>query len=92
MEVIPSKRFFKELRKCPTNVQLQTMSLIQTFENARSIEQIPDIKKLGGYKHYYRVRIGCYRVGVKFEAGTVKVLYLLTIQPRGDIYKTFPPD
>ncbi|MCE6991297.1 type II toxin-antitoxin system RelE/ParE family toxin [Dyadobacter sp. CY323] len=92
MEVIPSKRFFKELRKCPKHIRSQAIDLIDTFENAKSIDEISDIRKMAGYKKYYRVRIGDYRVGVKFETTTIKILYVLTVQPRGDFYKTFPPD
>lgn len=91
MEIILSKRFFKELRKCPPNIQLQVKSLIEIAENADNIDAIPDIKKLAGFKDYYRVRLGGYRVGVKYESGQMKVLYILTVQSRGDVYKSFPP-
>jgi len=91
MEVILSKRFFKELRKCPKNIQLQTKSLVEIAEKVTVLEEIPDIKKMTGYRDYYRIRVGGYRIGVKCESGIINVLYILTVQPRGDVYKTFPP-
>jgi mRNA interferase RelE/StbE len=91
MEIIASKRFVKELRKCPINIQIQAKGLLAIASEAESIEEIPDIKKLAGYKDYYRVRLGGWRIGLQMESGIVKILYVMTIRPRGDVYKTFPP-
>ncbi len=91
MEVIASKRFLKELRKCPSNIQVQIKNFITIAETEVNIENMPDMKKMSGYKDYYRVRVGSWRIGIKLESGIVQLLYLLTVQPRGDVYKTFPP-
>ncbi|HEV7383215.1 MAG TPA: hypothetical protein VGN64_25635 [Dyadobacter sp.] len=91
MEIIASKRFVKELKKCPLNIQIQAKGLLAIASQAGNIEEIPDIKKLAGYKDYFRVRLGGWRIGLQCESGIVRVLYVMTIRPRGDIYKTFPP-
>ncbi len=58
------------------------------FENAKSLTELSNIKKLTGYKFYYRVRIGEYRLG--FEKITENTLRLIIIAHRKDIYKLFP--
>jgi mRNA interferase RelE/StbE len=61
---------------------------ILNIEKADKIEDIPGIKKLSGYKSYYRIRIGDYRLG--FEKIDPKKVRIIIIAHRKDIYKTFP--
>ena len=48
-----------------------------------------DIKPMQGYNDgRMRLRVGKYRVVYRYEVdGTVKILYIIDIAPRGDIYK-----
>ena len=48
-----------------------------------------DIKPMQGYNDgRMRLRVGKYRVVYRYEVdGTVKILYIIDIGPRGDIYK-----
>ena len=57
-------------------------------ENAKTIQEIPNTKKLTGYKNYYRIKIGDYRVG--FERINKTTIRLIIIANRKDIYRKFP--
>jgi len=61
---------------------------ILVFENATSIDEIPNVKKLTGYKYYYRVRVGEYRIG--FEQINRETIRLIIAANRKDIYRKFP--
>jgi mRNA interferase RelE/StbE len=52
-----------------------------------SIMQIPNIKKLKGFKSAYRIRMGDYRIGIIFQHRTV---YFMAFANRKDIYRIFP--
>ncbi|MBN1768316.1 MAG: type II toxin-antitoxin system RelE/ParE family toxin [Prolixibacteraceae bacterium] len=45
-------------------------------------------KKLQGYKNYYRVRIGNYRLGFELIDGTIVLIIL--VAHRKEIYRKFP--
>lgn len=61
---------------------------ISNFEKAESVQEISNIKKLTGFKDYYRIRIGDYRLG--FELMNTDTIRLIVIAHRKDIYKKFP--
>jgi len=62
---------------------------ITSVEKAKSIKEIPNLKKLKGNKKgiFYRIKTGYYRIGVMIENDTVIFVICL---PRKDIYKVFP--
>ncbi len=62
--------------------------LIIDLENAQTIKDVKNIKKLSGFKTYYRVRLGVYRIGL--EKITDSTLRLIVVAHRKDIYKNFP--
>jgi len=62
--------------------------IILEFEKAKSLTDLPNIKKLIGFKNYFRVRIGEYRIG--FEKIDESTLRFIIIAHRKDIYKLFP--
>jgi mRNA interferase RelE/StbE len=83
------KSFFKSLDKIKIqSVKTKTELLISAFEKADSLQNIPHIKKLAGFKNYYRVRIGNYRLGFEL-IGNNKVRFIV-IGDRKDIYRLFP--
>jgi mRNA interferase RelE/StbE len=61
---------------------------ILQMESAESIDQIRNVKKLTGFKTYYRVKLGNHRIG--FERINKSTIRLLIIADRKDIYKKFP--
>lgn len=65
----------------------QIEKVIDSVRNAGHINEIPNIKKLKGYKEYYRIRAGKYRIGVKLINDKV---YFAVFDNRDKIYKRFP--
>jgi mRNA interferase RelE/StbE len=58
------KSFEKSLDKIKNkSIYTRIGKIILEFENSKSLSEIPNIKKLTGFKNYYRVRIGEYRLG-----------------------------
>lgn len=88
MEVIITKTFIKQYLRCPASVQESVKILITSLENAKSLNDIKDVEKLTGFKKYYRIRIGQYRIGVKQEKPKV---FVICVMERSQIYKVFPP-
>lgn len=62
--------------------------VINKLESAASLSTITQIRKLEGYKYYYRYRLGDYRIG--FEKISDTTIRLIIISHRKEIYKTFP--
>jgi len=83
------KSFEKSLEKTRNkSLFLRMEQIIIDFEYAKSLADIQNVIKLSGYKHYYRVRIGEYRLG--FEKITENTLRFIIVAHRKDIYKLFP--
>ncbi len=88
MQVEFTSKFSKDLDFISQkSVKANVKKLIILVENASSLNEIPHLKKLAGFKLAYRVRIGDYRVGFFFENN--KVLFA-RIAHRKEIYKLFP--
>ena len=45
------------------SILIKIEKIILKAEEATSIQQIPNTKKLSGFKNYYRIKIGDYRLG-----------------------------
>ena len=83
------KSFEKSLDKIKNKSLFQRIEkIVLDFEKAKSLTELPNIIKLTGYKYYYRLRIGEYRVG--FEKINENVLRFIIVAHRKDIYKLFP--
>lgn len=88
MEVEFLSRFSKDLdRVNQTSVKLGVKKLILLIERVNNLHEIPNLKKLSGFKSAYRVRIGDYRLGFFYENN--KILFA-RIAHRKEIYKLFP--
>ena len=61
--------------------------VIEAVEKADSLSELQNLKKLQGGGHYYRLRVGDFRLGLAFENETVSFVRFLN---RKDIYKLFP--
>lgn len=63
-------------------------NFIESLESKSSLEELPNIKKLSGFKLYYRFRLGDYRIGLeKISHDTIR---LIVIAHRKEIYNIFP--
>lgn len=88
MKVVFDRSFLKSLDKLNNKaIKKQLEKLILTAEAAENIFDIKNIRKMEGFKTFYRMRIGDYRVGIELENDTLR---FIVIAHRKDIYKLFP--
>ena len=88
MKVSFKKSFIKDLKNLPKNIQEKIKKLVfEEIPNKNSLSEIPGVKKLKGADNYYRIRIGDYRIGFKYENG--KIVFYRVLH-RKQIYKKFP--
>jgi mRNA interferase RelE/StbE len=80
------KKVLKKLKDQKLKVRL--IKLIDDFENADSLTEIPKIKKMRGFQTFYRVRLGDYRVGFELQEDN-SILFIL-VAHRKEIYNYFP--
>jgi Cytotoxic translational repressor of toxin-antitoxin stability system len=82
------KTFLKDLAKLPLAYRGRIEKLV--FEDIPEFEDIfkaLDIKKMKGYRGYYRIRVGSYRIGCRIENNHKTIFY--RVKSREDIYKIF---
>jgi len=89
MKIDYEKRFLKELfklkdKKVKEEVEKFVFNELPLFN---SLSDAQKIEKMSGYKEYYKVRFGNYRVGIKKEN---ELIVIKTIKHRREIYKFFP--
>lgn len=88
MQVIYLKRFSKDLDKLKSRkTAIALFKVVNEIKNAESINTIPHLEKLSGYKNAYRIRINAFRLGIFIEGSRVELARFLH---RKDIYRYFP--
>jgi mRNA interferase RelE/StbE len=88
LQILINKTFLKELAKLPTSERQKIEKLVfNDITRLNTLDDIPGIKKLKGYHHYYRIRFGNYRAGIKIQNNRLVFERLLH---RKDIYKFYP--
>ncbi len=82
------RSFEKDLQKIlDADLLTRVQEIIEEFENAESLTEIRNIKKLKGEEEYYRIRVVDYRLGIKVNDGIVSFVRILH---RKEIYRYFP--
>lgn len=90
MKIAFKNSFLKSIQKLKDEILKQSLLTVITHtEQVNSISEINNIKKLKGYSVYYRIRVGDYRIGLKWEEAE-QTLYFVTFDHRKNIYKKFP--
>jgi mRNA interferase RelE/StbE len=80
--------FNKDLSKLSSApVRKSLKNLILKLETAKSLAEIPQLKKLKGHPDAWRIRLGNYRVGFFYSNN---IIQLARVVDRKDIYKVFP--
>jgi mRNA interferase RelE/StbE len=64
----------------------QLLEVIAQVEASKHLSELEHLKKLRGAENYYRIRIGDFRLGLKFENNVVIVIRFMD---RKDIYRYF---
>ena len=87
MQTIETRKFQKKLAKLPAQDQLDLVDALDDLETANTFADIQHIKAMQGYKNYFRLRVGNWRVGL-FWNGTAFIIE--DVGKRGDFYNHFP--
>jgi mRNA interferase RelE/StbE len=83
-----TESFLKDLRAIKDKGLLRrARELIESIEQAQSLGELSNIKRLKGGGHYYRARVGDYRVGFVIENEVVTFVRFIN---RKEIYRYFP--
>lgn len=89
MKVEFDHSFLKSLRKLKdVPLREKVEQLIHSLERADSLAEISSVNKIVGFKQYYRIRIGDYRLGL--EKVSIDTVRIIVIAHRKDIYDLFP--
>jgi mRNA interferase RelE/StbE len=72
------KSFLKDLRKINDKALKEDIKhLFLTIEKANNLQDIPNLKKLKGFNEFYRIRLGKYRIGIKYFNNKITLIRLL---------------
>jgi len=89
MVCLYKKTFLKDLSKLPLDYRVRIEKLVfEEIPKSNNLFEILDIRLMKGYKDYYRIRIGEYRIGCRIEKDSKIIFY--RVKNRSDIYKVFP--
>jgi mRNA interferase RelE/StbE len=82
------KSFVKDINRIKDNrLRNHISDCINQVEKADSLKQVVSLKKITGETHYYRIRLGEYRIGIKVSGNSVIFIRALH---RKEIYRYFP--
>jgi mRNA interferase RelE/StbE len=89
MKIEYSAQFLKDLKKLKnTAIYLPIKRLcFEELPQYETLLTVKNMKKIRGYQHYYRIRVGDYRIGMKDEGD---MIVLMRVMHRKDIYRAFP--
>jgi len=89
MNIKIDKSFEKDTERIKGKKVLQALAeTISQIEKATTIQEIQHVKKIEGYKNYYRIRLGDYRIGVE-KVSTIEIK-MIRLLHRKEIYRYFP--
>jgi mRNA interferase RelE/StbE len=61
--------------------------VIRRVEQAATLRDVQNLKKMRGPKDHFRIRVGSYRIGISLHEDTV---FFVRFLPRRDICRYFP--
>ena len=79
--------FSRDIKKISPVLQDEVYRIIEIVENAKTLQDIPELKKMRASNTAYRIRIRKYRIGIIIDNDIVVFDRCL---PRKDFYKYFP--
>ncbi len=72
MELEFKEKFLKDIEKIRhKDVKDTFLNLIDKIKELDNLSSLPNVKKLKGFKTFYRIRIGDYRIGIEYKNSTV---------------------
>lgn len=83
-----SKQFLKELALIPSRSRISIEKFVfEELPRLNNTNESKKIESLKGYRNFFKIRFGNYRVGLQKEGGIIVVKRVLH---RKEIYKYFP--
>jgi mRNA interferase RelE/StbE len=89
LEIAYKPSFEKKLLKMPKHVQETVFEIIEDLEKAKSLGELKRVEKIAGFKDFYKIRFGNYRLGIQYIEPLVIIITVLKRDER--TYKDFPP-
>lgn len=88
MQVEYRKKFLKELSSLPCQYADSIEEFVfRRLPDCSNLAELGKIEKMTGYKDYFKIRFGNYRVGIK---KIDNLIIIETVKHRKDIYNYFP--
>jgi mRNA interferase RelE/StbE len=87
MQNTETLKFRKQLTKLPKNDQIAVLDALDALDEAETFADIHNIKAMQGYKNYFRIRVGNWRIGLFWDGD---MFHIQDVGKRGDFYKRFP--
>ena len=88
MKVAFRQSFERDLRKIRDRSALRRVrQVVEQVEDANSLQDVQNVRKLGGAAGFFRIRVGEYRIGIALVADEVEFVRCLH---RRDMYRYFP--
>ena len=88
MVVYYNKKFLKDLALIPKKDRDKIESFVfEEITTYNTSSECHKLEKLSGYQHYYKIRFGNHRVGIKLDN---EELTFERVLHRKEIYKLFP--
>lgn len=75
------------MAKLPPDDQIAILDALDKIDDAHVFGDIANLKALKGYKNYFRLRVGNWRVGLFW---TGEAFSVEDVGKRGDFYNRFP--
>jgi len=88
MIIVVDTSFEKDFKRLHgSNIQKRIIQKLDVLQSLENFDKISGIKNMKWFPNFYRIRIGEYRIGFKYENNTIT---LLRVRSRKDIYNIFP--
>ncbi|MBN2546845.1 MAG: type II toxin-antitoxin system RelE/ParE family toxin [Spirochaetes bacterium] len=88
MNIKFKQSFNKDIKKIKNKVlNKKIINIIQKIKQAGNIYQLRNIRNMEGFKDFYRIRTGEYRIGIKLENNSIILIKCLH---RKDMYRSLP--
>ena len=88
MKIAYKKKFLKDVNKLPAQIKKAILDIaFKQIPGIKDIQDFSNLKKLSGFKNFYRIRYSDYRIGIAVQQE--KIIFFRVLH-RKDIYKFFP--
>jgi mRNA interferase RelE/StbE len=88
-EVVYKRTFLKDLARLPSHVRERVKEIAFGEEFKEDPFLKGKVQKMEGFTHFYKIRFGDYRVGLRIDAESKEIEFRRVLHRR-EIYRKFP--